>query len=174
MPKLAAKTRKKVEKAEAVKGGFDALPPGKYVAELSEVEATTSSAGNPMWKVQFNEVHNLDGERMPGRQFYNLMLPQDKMPEDYTPKNSKKSPEEAWADYQRLCEGRLKQFFEAFGFTVDSDTDEMIGERCVLIIGVRTIQSGNRKGEKGNDVNGIEPFDSVNFEGEDDDDDDNF
>lgn len=174
MPKLAAKVRKQVEKAEAVSGGFEPLTPGKYVAELSDVEARTSNAGAPMWVAEFTEIHDLDGERQPGRQWYNLMLPQDKMPEDYQPKSGKKSPEEAWEAYQNLSKGRLKAFFEAFGYTVDSDTDEMIGERCVIQVGVRTIQSGARAGEQTNQVNGVFPLDSVDYEGGEDEDEDDF
>lgn len=176
MPKLAAKDRKKVDKAEAVSGGFDLLKPGKYIAELSDVEAKSSNSGSPMWVAEFSEIHDLDGDRYPGRQWYNLNLPTtDTPPEGYTPKNSKKSPEEAWANFQQLCAGRLKAFFEAFGFTADSDTDEMIGERCVLQIGIRTIQQGARAGEQTNTVNGVFPLDSVDYEGSgDDDDDDNF
>lgn len=163
MPKLAAKTRKKVEKSEAIKGGFEVLKPGKYIAELSGVEAKESSAGNPMWVAEFSEIHDLDGDRLPGRQWYNMNLPVDKMPEDYTGKG-KGSPEENWARYQAMCEGRLKGFFEAFGYEVDSDTDEMIGERCVIIIGVRTISNGPRTGEQTNQVNGVDSLDAVDFE----------
>lgn len=167
MAKLAAKTRKRVAKADAVTGGdFEPLTPGKYIATLSEVEAKNSQAGAPMWVAEFEDITDLDGDRQPGRQWYNLMLPQDVMPEDYKPKRSKKSPQEAWDDYQRLCEGRLKAFFEAFGYTVDSDTDEMIGDRVVLQIGVRTIANGARAGEKTNSVNAILPLDSVDFEDE--------
>lgn len=163
MPKLAAKARKGVEKAQAVSGGFELLKPGKYVAELSNVEAKKSAAGNPVWSAEFNEIHALDGERQPGRQWYNLNLPSDVMPEDYKPKSGNKSPEEAWESYQSLCNGRLKAFFEAFGFSIDSDTDEMIGERAVLQIGVRTIQNGPKKGEDTNTVNGVFPLDSVEY-----------
>lgn len=164
MAKLTAKDRKKVQKAEAVSSEFEPLSPGKYIAELSEVEATTSKAGNPMWKVEFSELHDLEGDRQPGRQWYNLNLPtSDTPPDDYTPKG-KKSKEDSWADYQRLCAGRIKQFFEVFGYSEDSDTDEMIGERCVLTIGIRTIQNGPRTGEQTNSVNGIAPLDSVEFE----------
>lgn len=169
MPKLAAKDRKKVQKAEAVGGGFEPLKPGKYVAELSNVEAKNSAAGNPMWVAEFTEIHNLDGEKQPGRQWYNLNLPTtNEPPEGYT------KGAEKWEQYQNLCAGRIKAFFEAFGFTVDSDTDELIGERVVLQIGVRTIQNGDRAGEQTNSVNGVQPLDSVNYAGEDGDDDDDF
>lgn len=164
MAKLAAKDRKKVEKATAVSGEFEPLKPGKYVAQLDEVEVKKSNAGNPMWVAEFSEIHSLDGEKQPGRQWYNLNLPTTDTPPDDYAKGAEK-----WEQYQRLCEGRLKGFFEAFGFEVDSDTDEFIGDRCVLVIGVRTIQSGVRTGEATNSVNGVKPLDSVEYEGEDDD-----
>ena len=164
MPKLAAKDRKKVEKAEST-GEFTPMPPGKYVAALSEVEPKTSGNGNPYWAVTFDEIHNLDGEKQPGRQWFNLMLPTtDTPPEGYTPGGREKDPEKAWAQYQALCAGRIKSFFEAFGYTVDSDTDEMIGDRCVIQVGVRTIQNGPRTGESTNEVRNVFPLDSVDFE----------
>lgn len=170
MPKLAAKDRKKVAKAEAVGGGFEPLTPGKYIAELSEVEAKKSAAGNPMWVAEFVEIHSLDGEKQPGRQWYNLNLPTTDTPPDDYEKGAEK-----WEQYQGLCAGRIKAFFEAFGYSEDSDTDEMIGDRVVLQIGVRTIQNGERKGEKTNTVNGVAPLDSVNFEdGDGGDDSDEF
>lgn len=169
MPKLNAKMRKKVDKAEAVSGEFELLKPGKYIGRLAGVEAKNSNAGNPMWVAEFDEIHDLDGERVPGRQWYNINLPIDgPMPEGYQPKNSKKSPEEAWATTQQLSEGRLKHFFEVFGYSTDSDTDEMIDERCVLQIGVRTIQNGPRTGEKTNSLNSIAPLDSVDYDADGD------
>lgn len=159
MPKLAAKDRKKVSKAEAVGGGFEPLKPGKYVASLSNVEAKTSGNGNPMWVAEFNEIHDLDGDKKPGRQWYQMMLPTTDTPPDDYEKGAEK-----WEQYQSLCAGRLKGFFEAFGFSEDSDTDEMIGERVVLQIGVRTIQTGARKGEQTNNVNNVLPLDDVDFE----------
>lgn len=165
MPKLAAKDRKKVEKAEAVSGEFKPMPPGKYVGTLSEVEVKNSAAGNPMWVAEFTDIQDLDGDGQPGRLWYNLNLPTtDTPPDNYTPKG-KKSKEESWAQYQALCSGRLKSFFEAFGYSVDSDTDEMIGEQCVLQVGVRTIQNGPRTGESTNSVNGVAALDTVDFDG---------
>lgn len=161
MPKLAKKMQKDVEKAKAVSGGFEPFAAGKYVATLTKVEAKLSSAGNPVWNAEFEEIHNLDGEKMPGRQWYNLNLPTtDTMPEDYA-----KGPEK-WKQYQDLCKGRLKAFFEAFGYTPDSDTDEFINEKAILQVGIGTIQKGPRAGEPTNQVNGVLPLDSV--EGADD------
>lgn len=153
MPKLAAKVRKQAEAASAVTGGFEPITPGKYIATLKSVEAKTSNAGNPMWTAEFEDIHSMDGEKQPGRQWYNLNLPTTpEPPEGYT------KGEEKWKQYQGLCAGRLKGFFEAFGYTVDSDTDEMIGERCVIQIGIRTIQNGARAGERTNTVEGIFPY----------------
>lgn len=164
MPKLAVKDRKKVEKAQAVGGGFEPYKPGKYVATLSAVEAKNSSAGNPMWVAEFEDITNLDGDKMPGRQWYNLNLPTTPTPPEGYAKGKEK-----WEQYQDLCSGRIKAFFETFGFTVDSDTDEMIGEKCVIRIGIRTIQNGPKAGEQTNSVDGIAPLDSVDFAGSDDD-----
>jgi len=171
MPKLAAKIKKKVAAATAVTGEFEPLKPGKYIATLNEVEAKNSSAGNPMWVAEFGDIQDLDGETQPGRQWYNLNLPTtDTPPEGYA------KGEDKWVQYQRMCEGRLKAFFEAFGYTVDSDTDEMVGDQCVIILGVRTISNGPRAGERTNSVNGVAALDSVDHTaGEGDDDgDDNF
>lgn len=164
MPKLAAKDRKKVAKAEATKGGFDLIPPGKYIAELTGVESKISGNGNPMWVAEFSSITGPDGTVFPGRQWYQMMLPTtDTPPDGYTPGGKEKDPQKAWDMYQGLCAGRLKAFFEAFGYDESSDTDEMIGERVVLRIGVRTIQSGNRKGEDANNVNDVESTDSVDW-----------
>lgn len=167
MPKLAVKDRKKAQKAEAVSGDFEPMPPGKYIGQLSQVEAKNSAAGNPMWVAEFEEIHDLEGDKQPGRLWYNLNLPQDEMPDGYQGKG-KKSAEDTWESYQAMCAGRIKAFFEAFGYELNSDTDEFIGERVVLQVGVRTIQNGPKAGQSTNSVNGVAPLDSVEFEeGED-------
>jgi hypothetical protein len=156
VPKLNKAMAKQVDKAKEVGGGFEPFPAGKYIAELEEVEAKISSAGNPMWAIKFQNVVNLEGEEMPGRLFYNLNLPTtDEMPEDYA-----KGPEK-WKQYQDLCRGRLKNFFSAFGYSMDSDTDEMIGDKAILIVGIGTINKGPRTGQSTNQVNGLESLDSV-------------
>lgn len=174
MPKLAAKDRKKVDKAEATSGGFEPLEPGKYVGTLEAVESKVSGNGNHYWNCVFTDITDLDGNQHPGKQWYMVMLPIDKMPADYKPKSSKKSPEEAWATYQGLTAGRIKAFFEAFGYTTDSDTDEMVGDKAVLQIGVETIQPPSPKaGQATNRVNAIFSLDSAglddSFGGGDDD-----
>lgn len=177
MAKLAAKDRKKAEKAQAVTGEFKPLPAGKYVAELLEVETKVSGNGNAYWNAQFNEIHNMQGEKQPGRQFYRLMLPIDKMPADYKAETTLSDAEKAekWEVYQSLTAGRIKAFFEAFGYSLDSDTDEMIGDRCILQIGIRTIQQGERAGQLTNEVNAVLPLGDADVDfGDDDGDADNF
>lgn len=177
MAKLNAKDRKKVDKAEAVTGSFEPLTPGKYVAELAKVETKVSGAGNAYWNAEFTEIHTLDGDKKPGRQWYMLMLPVDKMPADYKEDEAltDEQRKEKWETYQRLTAGRIKAFFEAFGYDTDSDTDEMIGDRCILQIGIETQQRGANAGQQRNRVNAVLPLDEHgDFEFGDDDGDDDF
>lgn len=176
MPKLSSKDRKKVANAESVSGEFEAWPAGKYIAELSEVEVRKSQrTGDPMWNVEFVNIYNLDGEKMPGRQWYTLMLPIDKMPANYKEDAglTDAQREEKWEQYQSLTAGRLSAFFDAFGYTEDTDTDEMLGEKCLLTIGVETAQGGKKAGQKVNRVNGISKLtdDLAGIAGGDEDDD---
>lgn len=176
MPKLNTKDRKKVQKAEAVSGEFEPLTPGKYVASLSEVEVRTSQNGNPMWNITYTDLQTMDGESVSGRQWYTLMLPQDKMPEDYKPsdnalKRAKGDVAAAWDNYQEFVAGRIKSWFEAHGYDVDSDTDELIGEQVILQIGVETINRGERAGQRTNRVNAVLPLGDHEVEGDDDGDD---
>lgn len=159
MPKLNQGLAQAVGEAEAVHG-FGLIEPGKYVARLAEVRADTTSAGNPMWVCEFQDIRTLDGQRVPGRQWWNLNLPLDP---NTPPANYEKGPEK-WAQAQGLSAGRLKAFFDAFGYTSDSDTEEMIGEEAVITIGVRTIQQGARQGEKANQINDIEPLSKFGVE----------
>lgn len=165
MAKLAVKDRKKAAKAEAVGGGFEPIPAGKYVASLSEVEAKDSQAGNPLWNITYVDIEDMDGESVPGRQWFTLMMLQDEMPSTYKPSASalKKADgdvEVAWANYQEFVAGRIKGWFEAHGYDLTTDTEEMIGEKVILQIGIETIQSGPKKGEKTNRVNAVLPYDA--------------
>lgn len=180
MPKLDKKMAKAVNESEVPEGGFTAWPNGKYVASLAEVETRFSEAGNEMWNVVFEDCTDLDGEKMPGKQFTNLVLPGDdnKMPEDYTGpvKGLRKGQtlEEAWKSRNDFLRGKIKEFFLAFGYSEDSDTDEMIGERCAIKVSQVTIQKGKRKGETGNQVDGFFSLDEVDFEDAAGDADDDF
>lgn len=161
MPKLSKALQKKVADAE-VQSGFSLLDPGKYIGTLAKVESKTSANDNVYWNAEFEKVTNLDGEESPGRQWYMMMLPtSDTPPEGYKPGGKEKDPAKAWKMYQDLCASRIKGFFEAFGYTTDSDAEEMIGEQCLLTIGVETIQKGAKAGQETNRVNNVEPLDAV-------------
>lgn len=159
MPKLPVKDRRQVEKAESVSGGFEPLPAGKYVGTLSAVEEKTSQAGNKYWNTEYSDLEDMDGDSKPGRQWYILMLPSS-MPEDYQipPKSKFKTPEEAWDNYQNLVKGRIKAWFEAHGYTLDTDTEEMLGEQAILQLGIETIQKGPKTGQRTNRVNAVLPI----------------
>jgi hypothetical protein len=70
-----------------------------------------------------------------------------------------------------LVAGRIRAWFEAHGYTEDTDTDEMIGSKAVLVIGVETIQRGAKAGEKTNRVNAVKSAEDLDLEGDDDDED---
>ena len=150
MPKMDTKTRAKAEKAEAVTGSFEPIPTGKYLADLRAVEAKKSQAGNPIWTWEFDNIRDLKGTAFPGRQWFTSTLPLDKMPAD--------ANKDKWETAQRLSAGRLKAVFEAFGYSLDSDTDEMLGETVVLQVGIETIKQGPKMGERTNRVRAILPL----------------
>jgi hypothetical protein len=153
MPKLNAKLASTVEKAEVSTGSFELIKPGRYPATLNGVEVKDGNHGMTQWSAEFGDIMDASGNRVPGRQWLNLNIPTDApMPASYT------NGADKWASYQSVSAARLKAFFEAFGYTVDSDTDEMIGERAVIDIEVRTIQNGPRRGEQVNGVKAVYPL----------------
>lgn len=179
MPKLDKKMAKATSEAEEVVDGFEPLPAGKYIAELGGVEdRIAQSSGAAMWGIEMTELVDLEGNPQPGRQFTNLVLPGDdkKIPDNYEgpAKGLKKGQtlEEAWKARNDFLRSKIKQFFEAFGYTTDSDTDEMIGERCVIALSVETIGAGKRKGQLGNQITGFYTLDSVDHEDAEDAEDD--
>lgn len=180
MPKLSAAQVKKVEKAEPVTGsGFAPHSPGDYTFALKSVEAKQSAAGNPMWAIEFDKGQTLEGDELPGRQFYNLNFPTGPKPSaTFKPELSENERLDRWTKYQTRLTGQIHAFFLAFGYTADSDTDEMLGERCIVTLGVETAQKGKRAGTPQNTVDGLKPIDgdvagAAGAE-EDDEDDDEF
>lgn len=162
MPKLSATLASSVEKAEATTSSYELIKPGRYQATLSGVEVREGNYGMAQWSVEFSDIADSDGNRVPGRQWLNLNIPTDKpMPASYG------NGPDKWASYQSVSTARLKAFFGAFGYTADSDTDEMIGERATIEIEVRTIQSGARRGEQVNGVKNVFPATSKAASAED-------
>lgn len=163
MPKLNKKMAKAAEAAEVSTGDFPLLDPGYYYAQLNEVEVLDGNYA-PRWNVSFYNLHKAEtGEEVTGRQWYNINVPAEgPAPANYTNGDKK------WAAFQSMSLSQLHGFFDAFGYSTDSDTDEMIGEWVKLKVGIETISSGNRKGEKTNRVKALVPveddFDATQFE----------
>lgn len=160
MPKLNAATAKLVDSVEArheTGGSFEPLAPGRYLARLAEVTtANPNRHGAVVWSAEFQDLHSLETlQPAPGRQWLRITLPSD--PKQGIPATYANGADK-WDKYQAMLLGLLKGFFESFGYTVDSDTDELIGEFAVIELGIRTIQSGAREGEKTNEVKGVFPL----------------
>ena len=150
MPKLDKKYAKAVAAAEVSTGDFPLLDPGYYYAQLNEVEVLDGNYA-PRWNASFYNLHKKETlEPATGRQWYNINVPAEgPAPANY-PNGDKK-----WAAFQSMSKGQLHGFFDAFGYSTDSDTDEMIGEWVVLKVGIETIKNGDRKGEKTNRVKAL-------------------
>lgn len=155
MPKLDSRLSSKVDETEATHGGnFEPIAAGKYIARLEGVSVRDelNKFDAAQWSAEFSNLTALDdGSTAPGRQWLNLTLPTTN---EKHPKYEKDAGK--WENYQNMLFGRLAAFFEAFGYTADSDTDEIVGEWAVITVSIRTIQSGPRKGEKTNSVDDIE------------------
>lgn len=152
MPKLTAQAQQAVETVEAFSGDYALIEPGRYLASLTKVEVKDANHGGLQWSAEFNEIHTLDGTRQPGRQWLNLNLPiAGKAPASYT------NGDEKWEKFQAVSAARVKAFFQAFGYTTDSDTDEMIGEKAIIEIEIRTIQNGPKRGQQVNGIKAVYP-----------------
>lgn len=189
MPKLSPRLIKGVQEAEDPReGGFTAWPEGWYDMMLNKVEEVEAQSGSLMWEVELTDGISPDGEKMPGRQFDRLNVPIPKMPKDWLPRKMKdkgidpddlteaqvEERDKAWKNYQNLSNGRMKVFFRAFGYAVGSDTDEMLGERCLVHVEVTTGQQGKRKGKEVNEVAGYKPLSDAGDDDDDKDEEDSF
>ncbi len=96
----------------------------------------------------------MDGGDQAGRQFFNLNFP-SKLKADWKPEIADR--EDRWAKYQERCKGQIHAFFLAHGFTVDSDTDEMLGEDALIHLVIKTQQQGKNAGRLQNEVDGFKP-----------------
>lgn len=133
MPKLSKAAAKQVDNAEAA-AGFAPLPEGRYAAQLRSVTQKDGKE-HPYWVWEYHNLHNEDGQAQPGRMWNNTSL---------SPKAT----------------GFLKATFEAFGYTSDSDTDDIIGEWVVLYIAKTVIASGVKAGQPTNEVRQVLPFEA--------------
>lgn len=141
-----AKLPKKVAKAasEAESSSFDALPPGPYVAKLTQVITDRPDGpSGPYWVWEFDVV----------------------APDEYANRklwaNTSLSDKASW---------KLKEMFDAFGYTTDTDTDDLISETVKLMVSQAPITKGTRAGEIGNNVDRVLAYDGEDLDDGDADD----
>jgi hypothetical protein len=135
MAKLPSDVAKSAAEAE---DGYSLIEEGDYVVELLEVQ--TEKNGQPMtgaagpywtWVFQIPE----DADRYKKRRFWRIIsLSERAFP-------------------------MLKAAFTAFGVSTDTDTDELIGKRCLAHVGVKMIEQGAKAGEKDNEIQRLMPLD---------------
>jgi len=118
---------------DAESKSFEALPEGLYLGTLMDVEVKQGGKGD-YWSWRFSDLIAVeDDQQYPGSQWVNTSL----------------TPEAAW---------KLKETFEAFNATSDTDTDELLGKQCWLVVSQRVIERGARMGEMGNNVDRLMPI----------------
>jgi hypothetical protein len=156
MPKLNAAVAKAVEATEAVHGTgeFEPHPAGKYLGRLSDVTVRPepNKFGAAQWSAEFQNLVSLETQQgVAGRQWLSLTVPTGTK----VPSNYENGPDK-WQKYQNMVKGRFNAFFQAFGYTADSDTDEMLNEYAIITLVVKTAQAGKNEGKQVNEVADIE------------------
>lgn len=132
MPKLSKDHAKQVNDAE---GGFPVAEPGLYHLRLEDVDGSRSGNAGPYWSWQFVVVGDADGPcEYDGMKLWNVTSLSEK------------------------AAGIMKQTFDAFGVTSDTDTDDLIGQVVSAQVSVRTIQGDSpRAGQKANQIDRLLP-----------------
>ena len=129
MPKLNKNLAKQADEAEVQ--DFSPLPEDTYRAKLLEVEQKEGrQSGKPYWNWTFEVT---EGDHT-GRRLWVITSLSEK------------------------ALFKLKEVFQAFGYTTDSDTDEMIGEEVRLVVSQMVIEQGKRAGQIGNQVDQVLPL----------------
>lgn len=150
MPKLNKAMAKAVSNAEISSGDFPLLDPGYYYVQLEGVEVFDGNFA-PRWNATLTNLHKKDTlEKASGKQWFSMNVPPEgPAPANYTNGDKK------WASFQSMSQGQLHGFFDAFGYSTDSDTDEMVGEWAVAKVVIETMKGGPRQGEKTNRVKSL-------------------
>lgn len=126
---MAKLNKQMAKQVEEAEDGFALMEDGIYHFRLRDVDPTQEGPKGPYWVWEYECVEPPYVNR---RQWNNTSL-------------------------SEASRGIFKATFKAFGVPVDTDTDEMIGSIVRLVIGHRTIQSGNREGEAANQVERVLP-----------------
>lgn len=162
IPKLADRVAKYVAKQEPSLGSsFEPIQVPKVIGTLKEVREEEGEY-DVQWVAVFSDLVDLAGRTYGGSLFYRMTIPGgSKPPAGWVPYiNGVKREDATAAERQdawtkRIADqgARLHGFFDIVGYTPDSDSDEVIGEKYGLNISVRT----NRKDatRKYNSVDGL-------------------
>lgn len=153
MPKLPQERAEGAQNQES--GDFKPLKPGKYVMRLSEVE----------------EGETGERSKNPGTPKWVWKLTVDK---NYHPELKKGRWQTAFSEHVPLTENmdwKMKQLFEGFGYTADSDTDEIMEDPDARIVGVVKTGKDIVTDEPRSEVSRYIPFDPSKFTLHEDDDD---
>lgn len=131
MPKLSGENATKVAETEAGGGGsFELLPEGKYRVRLLDVESAKTAKGAPKWVWKFEVCDPAEHE---GRWLWEHAAIQDST---------------LW---------KLRQIFDAFGVAPDTDTDDLIGDSCDVMVVQEVASQGKMKGKTVNSIDSFVP-----------------
>lgn len=167
MPKLTTGQQKFVGKQdpENARGRtFTVIQESKVLAKLEEVNVGYTDNDEEYWNCVFGSLVGAEsGDEYPGKQFFRINLPKGKAPASYRPykngqKNEDATPEEIAEAWQKRIErsgAQLNALFTIAGFTLDSDTDELIGSQYGLDISVERARGGKHQGKDVNRVDGL-------------------
>lgn len=175
MPKLATRIQKFVEKQEASFGfSFEPIPVPKVIGKLAEVREEEGEFST-QWIAVFGDLVDLAGKSWGGTLQYRMTLPGgSKPPAGWSPYIGGVKDENASAavradEWKKQIEkqaAKLKGFFEIVGYSSDSDTDEVIGEKYGLNISIRPSRKDPTK--KFNQVDGLFDANQVATDGDED------
>jgi hypothetical protein len=151
MPKLAASRAKKASASaeNAPAGEFPILEEGTYRIRLTGVEVDKVNKakdpkllGAPVWIWKFDISPDDESEEQVSAKFWHrCTLP----PEG--------------AEYYDFLNGLFVAPFDAYGVSVDTDTDELVGRDVRAYVIQKVIGSGKRKGKIGNEIESLLPLD---------------
>lgn len=116
MPKLSGSQRKQVDSAEL--NSFEPLEEGLYVVKLAKDPEVKPGPAAPYWACEFAVV----GPNSKNRKLWNNQSTSEK------------------------AAGLMKAFFAAFGVPIDTDTEDIVGETCRVLVTTEIQQQGAGKG----------------------------
>lgn len=131
MAKLNAETAALAASKAEEDGSFPILEPGPYHVQLVGVDPDREGPRGPYWSWEFKIVEPGSSGRL-------------------------------WENTSLSEAGifRLNQAFAAFGETAEADTDDLIGQCAKALVGVRTMEGGDRAGDKANTINKLVKVDA--------------